>query len=410
MGPRSLSPRVTAIVARATLDLLAAGPQELDDAIQGALATLGELDGSDRVYVTMYDGDGTFRNSHEWLRAGTPSHRDYVVDLATADFPWSVQLAKDGHTLNVASLDEIPEEGSNERHSFGMFGVQAVMQVPIHVDGTLRGLIGCNKLHEARRSDEEVVGAATAIAEAVAHAITWHEHERRLAEALATAEQAVRERDDMLARVSHELRTPLHAIIGFAELLRFEALSPTAGQAVTRIDEAGRQLLELVEHVIDLNAASPRTLRGGVPVRAITEHVVDQRRPLAASRGVRILLAPGGSHHVYADDAALEQLIDMLVAAAVSHSEPGGVVEVAIGEDGDQCALTVHDRGPAIDPTVVATMLELGVGEWVAEGRTAGVGLVRARALAESMGGALQLGNHPGGGVIAELRLELDPR
>jgi len=88
-----------------------------------------------------------------------------------------------------------------------------------------------------------------------------HHHE---AEELA---QLKRTQGEFLARVSHELRTPLNAVLGFAQLMRAEAsepLRPLQAERLDHVETAGRQLLALIEDVLDMagvHSGAPRVVR-----------------------------------------------------------------------------------------------------------------------------------------------------
>ncbi len=76
-----------------------------------------------------------------------------------------------------------------------------------------------------------------------------------------------RTQGEFLANVSHELRTPLNAVLGFAQLMRADAGEPLQTRQAERLDHmenAGRQLLALVEDMLDmasLHSGAPRVLR-----------------------------------------------------------------------------------------------------------------------------------------------------
>ena len=77
-----------------------------------------------------------------------------------------------------------------------------------------------------------------------------------LAQAVKLAESANRTKSAFLANMSHELRTPMNAIIGYSEMLAEEA--EELGQEgflpdLQKIQSAGRQLLELINDVLDLS-------------------------------------------------------------------------------------------------------------------------------------------------------------
>lgn len=87
--------------------------------------------------------------------------------------------------------------------------------------------------------------------------VNWDITAHREAEtALREQEIALREsqtRSRTLARMSHELRTPLNAILGCTQLLQADSSDTGLRQRrLAEIEAAGRQLLQLVDQVLDL--------------------------------------------------------------------------------------------------------------------------------------------------------------
>ncbi|MGH9320738.1 MAG: PAS domain S-box protein, partial [Vicinamibacteria bacterium] len=97
-------------------------------------------------------------------------------------------------------------------------------------------------------ADGNVIGAST---------IARDVSERRKAEqeresARDEAERANRAKSEFLSRMSHELRTPMNAVLGFAQLLELDQLSPEQQEATKEILKAGKHLLELIDEVLDI--------------------------------------------------------------------------------------------------------------------------------------------------------------
>jgi len=76
------------------------------------------------------------------------------------------------------------------------------------------------------------------------------EQTRLMAEQALQANQI---KTNFLANMSHEIRTPLHGIIGFGELLNEEIVDESQQEYVQMILNCGRDLLELINDILDLS-------------------------------------------------------------------------------------------------------------------------------------------------------------
>ncbi len=79
------------------------------------------------------------------------------------------------------------------------------------------------------------------------------EVERKLVTAKEKAEEADRLKTAFLTNMSHEIRTPMNAIMGFAQLLSSEDLTPeNKTEYVNIIKNSGDSLLRLIDDILDL--------------------------------------------------------------------------------------------------------------------------------------------------------------
>ena len=114
---------------------------------------------------------------------------------------------------------------------------------------------------------------------------------RDAAERLRAADRV---KDDFLATVSHELRTPLTTILGFAPLLRDPPDAATAAGVAERIERNARDMLAMVEQLLDISASRGGRSRGDVRGRG-------QRRRPRRRRCWRTVPSPTGGSSSSAD-------------------------------------------------------------------------------------------------------------
>jgi signal transduction histidine kinase len=232
--------------------------------------------------------------------------------------------------------------------------------------------------------------------------------------------EAARARSAVLAQVSHELRTPLNAILGFTELLQDGVVAPPSPhypELLAHIAASGRQLLALIEDVLELalvesGKLSLRIERVALPV------LIDE--VCSALRQAR-RLADGGItvdvcchlDSVVLDRSRLKQVLFNFLSFALARSPAGERVTVrARPVDGCSFRLEVEHAGPALSPEEGARLFddfaERPWGQARAPGEH-GLGLSLSRRLVEVQRGTAGFVHGAQGGTLyAELPRTLD--
>lgn len=236
---------------------------------------------------------------------------------------------------------------------------------------------------------------------------------RHRAEA-ATAE-ALRVKSEFLRNVTHELRTPLNSVIGFAELLEDQVpgpLNPKQAEFVADIVAAGKRLLLLVEAILEVSRLGDSTEpshRVPVELGPLLGDLLARHHSAATARGVtvRLEVAPQAACATL-DAEALRRIVDALLDNAIRFNREGGEVAVGARREGDMLEIAVRDTGIGIAHEDMARIFEplVQLDAGLARGHGGiGLGLVRARGIAELHGGTLDAESEPGKGSTFTLRL-----
>jgi signal transduction histidine kinase/ActR/RegA family two-component response regulator len=236
-----------------------------------------------------------------------------------------------------------------------------------------------------------------------------------LANANEEARSANQAKSAFLSSMSHELRTPLNAILGFAQILTSNTLPSTLEQKkefANHILKSGRHLLTLINEILDLAKVESGTVTLSMEPVALSEILLETRtmiEPIAASRGVRVLIPEAPGAVVLADRTRLKQVLLNLLSNAVKYNREAGTVVLACEQvAANRLRLSVQDTGVGLDADQVASLFQpfnrLGQEGGNQEGT--GIGLVVTKRLVELMGGEIGVRSCPGVGSMFWIELD----
>lgn len=245
------------------------------------------------------------------------------------------------------------------------------------------------------------------------HQQQFYHHNLRIAR--DNAEAADRAKTAFLAIISHELRTPLNAIIGFSDLLQrsvSDTVQPAQAEYVTHIGDSGRQLLALINDILDITHAHAGELtlaESSCDLRELVQSAVENVGMDPAIEFAPIENAVSEDlPRVYADATRLGRALEHLLANALAATPAEGNVSVfATRTDGGVC-LCIRDTGSGIPAEKFAQMMQpFSTGEvnWQNHSEGAGLGLTYARVAAQLHGGQFEIESEPGSGTCVSVAL-----
>ncbi len=156
----------------------------------------------------------------------------------------------------------------------------------------------------------------------------------RLIEANEKAENAVLMQKTFIQNISHEVRTPMNSILGFTELLEKSVSKPEERQYLESISYNGKQLLTLINDIIDFSRLDSNDLQLNfeiVPLKKVFQELEKQFEALLlhfkkTTISLRLTIKPEDKNiSVYADQHRLLQVLNNLISNAVKYTNEGHV-------------------------------------------------------------------------------------
>jgi len=233
----------------------------------------------------------------------------------------------------------------------------------------------------------------------------------------------VRIKSDFIAHISHEFRTPLNAILGYGEILKFEAQKMNRSDLVEdleSIETSGKHLLRLVNDILDfskIEAGKVELKFESVQVADLIEEVMTTIRPLVKKNdNVISVIYQGGDETMYSDPTRVRQILLNLLSNACKFTEDGSIVLTVssqTAEDKPWLQFTVQDSGVGIEPEKILTLFnEFTQGEVTTMRKFGGTGLGLAicHRLCQMLGGDISVSSKPGRGSVFTVNLPADSR
>ena len=159
----------------------------------------------------------------------------------------------------------------------------------------------------------------------------------QLAVRLSAAEEASKAKTFFLSNMSHDIRTPLNAIIGYTSLANREGVTYEEKSGyIDKIDIAGRQLLEIVNDVLDMSRieSGKFTLEPAcVNLKGCVQEVSDLVRIQLEAKNIELSVSCDVAHQwVLCDKAMLDRVLMNLLCNAGKFTEENGRVSLQLKE------------------------------------------------------------------------------
>jgi signal transduction histidine kinase len=218
---------------------------------------------------------------------------------------------------------------------------------------------------------------------------------------------AARMRGLFFASVSHDLKSPLNAVLGFTELVRNTELSAGQRESLEMIDQRGRELLALIETILDaarVEAGQLSLLLDAAEVPALLEDAAMKGIDLASSPEVVIM--PSWDEQlplVRVDPVRIPRALATFVAHALRSTTSG---ELHVHGSAVPGGVRIDIELPRPDPDL-ETLLKPSPRRPETQHRGLALGLRLARSVVELHGGTVEIGERGGVPAVSVLLPEM---
>jgi PAS domain S-box-containing protein len=199
--------------------------------------------------------------------------------------------------------------------------------VPIMENGRVRVLFGVG--NKPSDYDESDIHQLQLIGEDLWRIVMRRRAEVELATAKDAAEAANRAKSAFLANMSHEIRTPLNGILGMAQIMHREGVTPSQAVQLDKIAASGKHLLGVINDILDFSKIEAGKLlleqtdfTLGEMLRSVFAVVGDS----ATAKGLKLMIKTSGvPQDLRGDSMRLSQALVNYMSNAVKFTEHGGI-------------------------------------------------------------------------------------
>jgi signal transduction histidine kinase len=270
------------------------------------------------------------------------------------------------------------------------------------------------------RKDEigEVARALAAAQTEVAQTLsTLEDRVRARTQELETAKEGAEAaniaKSAFLATMSHEIRTPLNGVLGMAQAMGADELSPVQTERLEVIRQSSQVLLAILNDILDLSKIESGKLELETiefDLETVVRGAYSTFTQLANAKGLSFSFSILDAQGTYlGDPTRLRQILYNLFSNALKFTETGEIrVEVTPHAGG--LVLSVTDTGIGMSPEVTETLFakfsQADASTTRRFGGT-GLGLAICRELAQLMDGSIRVETAPGVGSTFTVELAI---
>ncbi|MCX9148999.1 two-component system sensor histidine kinase CreC [Pseudomonas sp. TB1-B1] len=202
--------------------------------------------------------------------------------------------------------------------------------------------------------------------------------------------------------LTHELKSPLAAIRGAAELLQGDMSREQQQRFVGNIDSESARLQQLIERLLNLAQVEQRQgleEQSSIALGALVDAVLKAQCARTEGAGLRVEQAIAADVKVFGEPFLLRQALGNLLENALDFTPPGGLLKFSAQTLHNDVQVSLFNQAAPIPDYALPRLSErfYSLPRPASGRKSTGLGLNFVEEVMKLHGGALQIGNVPGG-------------
>lgn len=401
--------------------LLASSVEGFETIMRHCMGMLGETMDVDRVYVWKnYLKNGQFycTQVYEWSEnVELQQSNELTVNISYDNvLGWEEKLSI-GKSINgpVYTLSQHEQDHLNPQ------GVLSLLVLPVFLQDVFWGFVGFDDCQKQRWFSDVEEGILLSASLLIAHAMLRNETTQKLLQAREEAVSSTKAKSDFLASMSHEIRTPINAITGMSAIARKTDDIKKAHSCLDKIDTASRQLLALINDILDMSKIEAQKLELAHEPFELKTLIYNINSIIGVcmtekKQTLVIDMASNVPEIVVGDDMRLTQVLLNLLANAVKFTPEGGRIDLSLKLIGQangryEMEAVVKDNGIGIKAEQLERLFsafeQADRGTARRFGGT-GLGLTISKSIIDLMDGTITVTSEPNQGSSFTVRFFID--
>lgn len=385
----------------------------------GCMAKVGVSADVDRVYIWKNEmrEEGLYTTQvYEWSGGAEPQQGNNLTVAVPFPEDWYSRLS-----VNQCVNGIVKTFPDRERTHLQAQGIVSILVVPVFLHGEFWGFVGFDDCHSERvfsKSEEAVLRSVSLLFATSQLRNSMTVSIMRAREEALTSSRA---KTDFLAAMSHEIRTPINAITGMSSIARMSNDKNKIIVCLNHIDAASRQLLALVNDVLDMSKIEAGKMELEAEPFDLASMIYNIRSIIAVraeekKQSFELDLDPELPKVVVGDDMRMAQVLINLLSNAVKFTPENGRVilrarrlggRMEDGRELDELEFSVRDNGIGISKDHIGRLFTKF--EQAEHGTTrryggSGLGLSICKSIVDLMGGSIEVESEPGKGSCFTVR------